>query len=154
MSLPSRLLLIANFLPLCGCQVLAQLFPSETTIEISSHSQLNPNNKQKPSPVILRIFELKDIEFFQNSSFIDLYDGQNPTLKKALTAQHEKEIWPKSKMSFTFSLKSETKYIGMVAAYRRHSEQSWKTLSPVDSGSSQTITVILRENKIYLKKKD
>ena len=154
MSLVSRLPLIFGIFLLSGCQVLTYLWNPETTIEITSHAKLNPNSQQKPSPVILRIYELKEIEFFQNSPFIDLFDGQNPTLKESLTYEHEKEIWPESKMSLALSLNSDTKYIGMVAAYRRHSEQSWKTLTPVDPSSSQTIKVILKENKIYLKKKD
>ena len=137
-----------------GCSLFSEYFADSACITVQAKNELNKNKRGKSSPVILRIFQLRDSAFFKTADFMDVYDGTNPKLKEHITLQQEYEIWPSSKMSFRLNLKTETKYIGMVAAYRNHSESRWKVLEKVNSQTSQTLKVILRQNELFLKEKD
>ncbi len=63
---------LAFGLALAGCSST----PPQTTIEVTlaASDQINPNSAHQPSPVVVRVYELKSLDQFSAADFFQLYD--------------------------------------------------------------------------------
>ena len=95
-------LLCAALWLLPGCSVLSP-FSSVTKLDLqlTANEQLNHDLNGRPSPIVLRLFELRHPVAFENADFFSLYDRARESLPQDLIATRELELrpgktWPSS----------------------------------------------------------
>jgi len=139
-------LIIGGFLivSLVSCQSLG-FGPSKTRLEVSIEASpnLNPNAEGRPSPIVLRFYELSSADVFENSDFFTLYDTEMATLGKFIVYRDEMNINPGQLKKFKREAKPETRYIGVIAAYRDLDNARWRGLLEVKLHEKNKIMIHL-----------
>lgn len=103
-------------------------------LELSASERLNPDLDGRPSPIVLRLLELKTPVAFENADFFALYERAKETLAPDLVASEELELRPGEKRELKLATKDGSRYVGVLAAYRDLPESQWRyvvKLTPV-----------------------
>ena len=127
--------------------------PIKAVYSIKSSAQLNPDNNNRPSPVVVRFYELQSPGMFESAEFFALYSDEAKTLGKTLIARKEVQVWPSENRDITEELQPGTRAIGIVAAFRNLSSNKWRSVIPVVEGKPVSAQVTLETTSIFVKTK-
>ena len=127
-----------------GCETVK----TQVTYSISAAAQINPDASNRPSPVVVRFYELKSPGMFQSAEFFALFMEEAKTLGQTLIARKEVQIGPSESREITEDLQPGTRAIGIVAAFRNLSSNQWRAVFPVQEGKSIPVEITLGPNGI------
>ena len=68
--------------------------PTSIDAQILASFEINPDANGRPSPLVVRIYELKSISAFNDADFFKLYDEEVATLGGDLLSREEFELTP------------------------------------------------------------
>ena len=71
-SLKALLLLLLTMIFLSGCQAVYATFPPSTKLHFRVAADINPDAEGRPSPVIIKVYELASKTVFENQDFFAL----------------------------------------------------------------------------------
>ncbi|HXJ84303.1 MAG TPA: type VI secretion system lipoprotein TssJ [Candidatus Methylomirabilis sp.] len=108
---------------------------------IKADPKTNPDAHGRPSPVVVRVYELKGVGAFSTADFFSLFDKESETLGPELVGREEFDLRPGEVRSYKRQLQPDTKFIGVVAAFRDLENSRWRQSAPVPAKKSDTITV-------------
>jgi len=131
--------ILMGFATLSSCKSIPGPTPVAGSIEAAS--DLNPSVNQRPSPLLLRVYELKSATTFNQADFMALYQADQATLSADLVAREEIMLTPGEIRPYRKSLAPETRFIGIVAAYRNLERATWRTVVPVQAGKAMKLTI-------------
>ena len=101
-------------------------------LHVVATSHLNPNEGFLPSPVIIRLHELKSNELFNKANFIELYERDKEILGNDLVDSHSmRYIEPDEKRDTYFVLHENTNYISLFAEFFRYKNSKYKAIFPI-----------------------
>ena len=109
--LPLTLLLLAA-LPACIGPPEVPVTPLVISIDVAS--DVNPDASGRPSPLVLRVYQLADSEAFGASSFFDLYDDDRSILGGALLDRREITVEPGATSSLKLEKLASAREIAVV----------------------------------------
>lgn len=124
-----------------GCQFLMSDL-TKVDLRLVAGGDLNPDDSGRPSPLVIRLIELKSVAGFENAEFFSLYSHEGETLGADLISSEEIELKPGDVQDIKFALKPESKYIAILAAYRQLDKSSWRMVLPVQLKSKNNMTVL------------
>lgn len=104
--------------------------PPPTKAAIVVSADVNPDSGGRPSPVVVRLYQLKEEGAFNGASFFDLMDKEQAALGPSLESREEYELLPGQTRELVLKIPPEARYLGAVAAYRDLNNSKWKALSP------------------------
>src|SRR5262245_41026995 len=61
---------------------------------IKVDTRVNPDRGGRPSPIVVRIYELKSVAAFNGADFFSLYDKEQETLGSELIGREEYQLHP------------------------------------------------------------
>jgi type VI secretion system protein VasD len=102
---------------------------------------INPDRVGRPSPVVVRVYELKSLGAFNGADFFSLFEKDQETLGSELVAREEYELRPAETKKYERQLQPDTKFIGVVAAFRDLENSRWRQAAPVPPQRSLTLTI-------------
>ena len=114
---------------------------------------INPDDSRVPSPVIVRMYELKSTKSFEKANFIDLYERDAEVLGNSLIAQQTlKAIKPGEENKANFVLSKDTQYIGLYVEFLQFDNSKYKVVIPIAQTNviSSSAKVQLSENTISI----
>lgn len=119
--------LLVALLMLGGCS------SSMTKLDLSlTGSQgLNPDLNGRPSPIVVRLIELKHPAAFANGDFFSMYSGAKEALAPDFVTQEELELRPGESRTLKVSTKPGSRYVGVLAAYRDLPDSRWRFVIPL-----------------------
>lgn len=128
--------------------------PPPTTVagRIAAVAEANPDAEGRPSPVVLRLYELRSPGRFQAADYFDLAqrDKEQATLGPDLKAREEWLLPPGGSVPLERTLDPETRAIGVVAGYRELGGAVWRAVAPVSPGKAHAATVSVGRNAVTL----
>ncbi|HAF91923.1 type VI secretion system lipoprotein TssJ [Pseudomonas sp. S5(2021)] len=130
----SALLLAGGLSLLAGCAALSPY--SELTkldLALIGSDELNPDLNGRPSPIVVRLIELRHPVTFQNADFFSLYQRPREVLSPDMVVQEELELRPGERRELKLHVGTDSRYVGVLAAYRDLPETNWRqviALSP------------------------
>jgi type VI secretion system protein VasD len=130
----------------CGGKPLESLKTSPQTriaVHFEAVADLNPDLNNRPSPLVVRLYELKAPGAFTRADFFSLYAKTDEVLATELVNQEELVIKPGEKRSLEHTLQPETRYIGLLAAYRELDSSEWRTVMTITPQATTSIRVNL-----------
>ncbi len=110
--------------------------PAQVTGTIEASAQVNPSTSKRPSPLLLRVYELKSVAAFNSADFMSLYQRDQAELAADLLAKEEFVLAPGESKSFAKTLSPDTRFLGVVAAFRDLEHSKW----PVGRSVSGAVT--------------
>jgi len=121
-------------------------------IKLKSSENLNPDSEMHSLPVIVQIYQLTDLDKFEQASFNDLWKKDSEILGGSLLSRKEFTILPNSETQIKLLKDSKTKYIAFLALFRNPENNDWRSSKKISVGiSPRTINIFLRSNILEVK---
>lgn len=134
---------------LAGC---ASLSPFSTitklNLTLTATDQLNPDLNGRPSPVVVRLFELKHPVAFENADFFSLYERARETLSPDLVSSEELELRPGETIELRLGIVGGGHYVGVLAAYRDLPQTRWRYTLPLAAAQVTEVNLTLDQEGI------
>ncbi len=112
-------------------------------INIAASAGINPNANNRPSPVVVRLYELKASAQFEAADFLSLFDKDQATLGADIVTRDEFVFAPGEKKAISKPLTADTKFIGVVAAFRDLERARWRAVAAVLPNKNNVIAINL-----------
>ena len=100
--------------------------PTSVAARFISTDFINPDPQNRPSPMIVRFYELSSVGKFNEAGFFKLYEQDEDTLGKDLLERDEFQFIPGETRTFERELNPETRYVAVMAAYREINQATWR----------------------------
>lgn len=139
---------LIGILMLSGC---ASWFQSDITkldLRLTAAADLNPDLSGRPSPLVVRLYELKSPAIFQNVDFFSLYEYDRESLGMDLVKTEEILMTPGQQTEIRAALSEQTNYLGVMAAYRVIERSNWRYVMPVSLRQKNAKTLIFQAQGI------
>ncbi|MCP1835399.1 type VI secretion system protein VasD [Bradyrhizobium sp. USDA 4532] len=141
-------LLMAAVATNCSTDKTAKTTPIKFVIEADEF--VNPNARGKPSPVVVRIYELRSTTTFTHAQFFELFDDDTKRLGPDLVAKREVELAPGDKMDFERDTPIETRNIGVIAGFRAGNDAQWRSTAEIKPDRDNRISVKLTAQAVSI----
>jgi type VI secretion system protein VasD len=96
----------------------------------------------------VRVYELKSVAAFNGADFFALFDNEQATLSGELVGREEFQLQPSETRQYQRQLQPDTKFIGVVGAFRDLERARWRQAVPVPSKSKPSITIGLQARAV------
>jgi len=100
-------------------------------ISVISESDANSDIKGRGAPLVLRIYELKSEAIFEDAEFFALQDQDKSTLGSDLLKTDSWILKPGESRNIRRRAHTETRAIGIFAAYRDLPNATWRVVRPM-----------------------
>jgi type VI secretion system protein VasD len=97
---------------------------------ISTSADINPDANGRPSPIVVRVYQLKTDASFNAAEFFTLFDDDKKALGPELISRDEFVLGPGERRTIDVTVAGETRYVGAVAAFRDIRNAQWRVLVP------------------------
>lgn len=149
MLLFKTLTALVTTLLLTGCAALSPFSTmTKLNLTLTASDQLNPDLNGRPSPVVVRLFELKHPVAFENADFFSLYERARETLSSDLVSSEELELRPGEVVEFRLDIAGGGRYVGVLAAYRDLPQTRWRYTLPVAAAQLTEANLTLDQDGI------
>jgi type VI secretion system protein VasD len=112
--------------------------PAETktksAMTLAASADTNPDATGRPSPVVVRVFQLKTDAAFKGADFFALFDDDMKVLGPELISRDEYVLAPAEKKTIDVVVSRETRFVGALAAFRDIRNAQWRGLVPAPRG--------------------
>ncbi len=140
----SKAFLLTGFALLAACSS-SPPKPQMVKLSFVVSADVNPDSQNRPSPVVVRLYQLKDDAVFKDADIFTLFDKEQATLAAALVSREEYELAPGEHRAVDLELSRDARFVGVVAAYRDIRNADWKAqIGAPDKG----LINIVKKNKI------
>lgn len=142
---------LAALAVLSGCSALSPNSDlTKLDLSLQGSDRLNPDLNGRPSPIVIRLLELKHPVAFENTDFFSLYQRPKEALSPDLVIQEERELRPGEQRDLKLFVQDGSRYVGVLAAYRDLPEASWRYVIAVPPQERTRIALSLDERGIAL----
>ncbi len=120
------------------------------SVDIIATSNLNPDVNSRPSPVVVRIYQLKTPGKFETADFNSLYNNDAATLGSDLVKRDEYILRPGELQQYKNQPDDEANFLGVVAAFRNIDSAGWKSQVIIPKGQRTEIKVLLESLNVAI----
>jgi type VI secretion system protein VasD len=121
--------------------------PVPTRAQLVAASDVNPDASGRASPIVVRLYQLKDNGEFATADFFALYDNEKATLGASLLSREEFVLSPGETRDLQLELKTEARFLGAIAAFRDVRSARWRALT---QAPAKTLTDLLGRDGVTL----
>lgn len=106
---------------------------TDLDLTFKAAKNINPDGNGTPSPLYIRMYELKSAKRFKEANFIDLYEHDKQVLGSDMLAkQRLKRLIPGERREKDYVLNSKTRYVGLFAEFQNYRNAIFKVIIPVE----------------------
>ncbi len=109
----------------CASTPKPRIFAGQLTVAPNA----NPDHQGRASPVVIKIYQLKDVGAFSEADFFSLYDDGENVLGGDLISVEERELQPGVNYDYSASITPEASYIAVIAAFRDIEKAQWRVIT-------------------------
>ncbi|MFP5516798.1 MAG: type VI secretion system lipoprotein TssJ [Alphaproteobacteria bacterium] len=126
--------------------------PPPTTIQLTvvGAKALNPDPNGRPSPVMLRLYQLDPSDAFANADFFQVIDQDKATLGPTLLDRQELAVPPDSRQTVTVQPKPDVKTLAVAAAFRAYEEAGWRAMQPIQPNKANSFVLTATASTVTL----
>lgn len=125
----------------------------QTEIELSifADSNVNPDSDARPSPIYIRIYDLKDSASFETTDYFTLISADKNTLGQDILKRDEYIFHPGEKKNIKRKCNPDMAALGFLASYRDLSQSTWRAVYKVKPLETSWYNFYIPTNKVKLK---
>jgi type VI secretion system protein VasD len=97
-------------------------------LTVAAKATVNPDDKGRPSPVLVRVYELKTDGPFESADYFSLEKTDKALLSQDLVARDEFVLRPGESRDIERKLGPETRVIGFLVGYRELGKATWRSV--------------------------
>lgn len=128
-------------------------FDTDLAIEFKVAADINPDDRSKPSPLFIRMYEMQAKKMVEKADFIDLYERDKEVLGADLLAMQKlKRLVPGENREDQFVLGEKTLYVALYAEFLQYKNAKYLLIIPVAPNNvvATAVTVEVTGNSIRL----
>jgi type VI secretion system protein VasD len=126
-------------------------FDTATLLSINASADVNPNSNGRASPVVVRVFALKDQRQFKQQDFLALYENAEERLGDDLADVIKlKEFAPNEARKELITLTDDIRYIGIMVEYIRYEDATTTMVLPIIANKTNKFRLDLHRLGIEL----
>ncbi|MCU7906104.1 MAG: type VI secretion system lipoprotein TssJ [Candidatus Thiodiazotropha sp. (ex Epidulcina cf. delphinae)] len=125
---------------------------SSVKVSMNAEHSVNPDINGRPSPIVARIYELKSLSVFNNADFFNLFEQDVALLGEEMLMRDELHFQPGEVKTLERDLQPDTRYVGVIGAYRDIENATWRRSIEIDVHDETTFVIEFGENGINLLK--
>lgn len=125
------------------------------TLTFVADESINPDDNRRPSPLFIRMYELRAEDAFKSANFIDLYERGAEVLGGEMIAEQRlRRIIPGERRKDAYVLSPETRYVGLMAEFLEFNTAAFKVIVPVTPTNviASSSVINLSGNAMHVKK--
>jgi type VI secretion system protein VasD len=120
---------------------------AKAPMTIAASADTNPDSTGRPSPVVVRVYQLRTDAAFKGADFFALFDDDQKALGQELISRDEFVLAPAEQRKMDVTVSGETRFVGAIAAFRDIRNAQWRVLVPA---SSKGLTLAVERARIVL----
>lgn len=128
----------------------AQAAPSKINVRFAVSPSVNPDVDGQPSPLAVRLYELKSLGKFAESDFFSLSDESGAQLGAELIGSEKYYVNPGDAFVKVKKLSPETQYIAVIAAFRDIQQAVWKDFIQIPNDKIGDVLLYIEKLKISI----
>jgi type VI secretion system protein VasD len=98
---------------------------------VAAGANANPDGRGRPSPIVVRVFELKATSAFESADFFAIFDKEQETLAGEVVWRQEFQVRPGQIQTYQRTRQPEVKFVGAIAAFRDLENSRWRSTAPI-----------------------
>jgi type VI secretion system protein VasD len=122
--------------------------PPVLRVDVTAAANANRGPAGQALPIVVRVFELKAQGAFSGADFFSLYDHESKLLGGELIAREELTLAPGQTRQIVKPLDPQTRYLGVLGAFRDIDRATWRALVPLIAGKDNNLDVAVGANAI------
>nr|VFK27523.1 MAG: type VI secretion system protein VasD [Candidatus Kentron sp. MB]VFK32083.1 MAG: type VI secretion system protein VasD [Candidatus Kentron sp. MB]VFK75651.1 MAG: type VI secretion system protein VasD [Candidatus Kentron sp. MB] len=111
----------------------------------------NPDVNGRPSPITIRIYQLRSAERFKNADFSALSDNDDAVLEDDLLFKEEMDAHPGTSIPFKRELQKGTRSLGLMAAFRDFRNATWHTSIDLPAADLFPVMIEIGESSVLIR---
>ena len=115
--------------------------PTVVAATLQASPNVNPDVRQRASPVVVRLYELKSSAAFDAADFLSLYERDQATLAAEMGAREEFTLRPGDSKPWEKTVGPDVRFIGVIAAFRDIERARWKAIVPAKANARNVVTI-------------
>jgi type VI secretion system protein VasD len=104
--------------------------PKTVPLTLASTADVNPDVEGRPSPIVVRLYQLKGDTAFSRADFFALFDDDEKALGSELVVRDEYVLDPREIRNLRIAVSDEARFIGVIAAFRDLRNAEWRVAVP------------------------
>jgi type VI secretion system protein VasD len=147
-----RLALLALTAVLAACAAKPPA-PPPTVLRgaIEASAAVNPDARGRPSPIVVKVFELRSVGPFEAADFFSLFDKDREALGADVLRKEELTLRPGERVAIDRTLDPDTRYVGIVAGYRALERSRWRAHTAISAQRVNALVLTLDADGITLR---
>jgi type VI secretion system protein VasD len=106
---------------------------TKSAMTVAASADTNPDGSGRPSPIVVRVYQLKTDAAFKGADFFALYDDDQKVLGGELITRDEYVLNPSERKTIDVTVSRDARFIGALAAFRDRNAES-RALVPAPRG--------------------
>ena len=123
---------------------------SRISLEVASLPNVNPDSSGRPSPLIIKMYEMRNDMAFRQGDFQTLFMEPMKVLGADLVAVDELLFVPGEARTVEYVPMPETRYIGVLAGFRQMERARWRCVIPVNPENKSLIRLELNDTSLTI----
>lgn len=121
---------LSLFITLCGCATTRPTcrIPDNVKLELESSDQVNPDERGRPLPTVVRVYQLADLSKLQGAAFDDIWERDKDVLGTTLIKADELTVYPGQVTVKRFKRDAKADFVVGVAVFRTPMGGAWRTI--------------------------
>ncbi|MCG9626263.1 type VI secretion system lipoprotein TssJ [Vibrio mediterranei] len=143
---------LAAALFLVGCSSEPVPVVSQYSLSIKTDKTMNPSDSSPANPVVVRLYQLTDVQMFKQLPFIDLYNNDVQLLSANLVSkQILPVILPNSESQQILDITKTTQYVAVLVEFVDYQNSKVKAFSTLPVEEDQFLQLNIQGGKTSLK---
>lgn len=123
------------------------------TVKITTTGDVNKNLDGEPSPTVIVLYQLVDIDLFNSADFFNLYQNPKTVLNNELIDQRQIIVTPNQPKTVTLQINNGTQYLGVLAAFNDITNSQWRQTIKVERKKSIIVDIQLAGSQVSIKQR-
>jgi type VI secretion system protein VasD len=120
---------------------------TKSSMTLSAAADSNPDATGRPSPVVVRVYQLRTDAGFKGAEFFALFDDDQKVLGQELISRDEFVLAPSERRTIDVSVSRDARFVGALAAFRDIRNAEWRGLVAAPRGG---LTLTVERAKLVL----
>lgn len=117
--------------------------PQLIDVTLKAAAELNPDVTGRPSPLAVRLYQLRSASKFTNADFFALFDHDSALLGADLLAREDLQIEPGASRTAVLERAQDVRQVAVLAAYRDVDSANWRAVVDVWPANVKQVEVRL-----------
>ncbi|MEN9398586.1 MAG: hypothetical protein RLZ81_3116 [Pseudomonadota bacterium] len=123
---------------------------SQVKLSVAAGTDVNPDARNRPSPITVRVYALKSAATFEAADFFSLFEKDAAVLGADVISREELLMRPGDSKPLEMKLPPEARALAVFAAYRDLDRARWRAVRAIEVGKAVNLQIKVAARQISI----